>query len=474
MSLPCSPFTKTLILKHAELSPFPTTRGQDVLSIKGKRSNINHVGGSLNRHLSKHTGHLKRSSLSARKRSSWASSTGVVKSSENDERNSEASSFGQQLSWRSSCGGIRKGLSCHPRDIYQQSAYLTTTQVPPPHYQQTGQFKHSPSTYLEAHADRLPYVDDSTAVSPSISELDNSIPYLTNSTYFNYQFPHQYYCNHHAQMYRNQSNLDHNHYHYYQNGTNSPPFGSSLNQHSSPNSISKASQDSSCTNTGKLGYRSLISSPIHSTHPPLQPLTITENNEVDGNPHESTMQYSRLPHCVGQSASLEANNRHSSDYCNNTSALQLVQQKEARFKKYDLPAGITKPSDNKSGFLVNSVGEICPCCLIEASDKKLTNYHHLNMNNHLHAANINNLIRDPNDLNMYSDDFRSRHNSYCSHASRWSYSSHIVDPIQNLRSPTPCLVGSSCKETVSRKSPISFTIEMVNGDGQDNLIENSG
>ena len=84
-------------------------------------------------------------------------------------------------------------------------------------------------------------------------------------------------------------------------------------------------------------------------------------------------------------------------------------------------------------------------------------------------------MRDPNDFNnMHSGDFRSRHNSYCSHASRWSYSSHIVDPIQNLRSPTPCLIGSPSRDIASCKSPTILPIEMVNGAGQDNMMQMSG
>ena len=483
MSLPGSPFMKTLILKHSAISSTTNTRGQDVLSIQGKRSNINHVGGSLNRHLRKHSGHFKRNSLSDKKRRSWASSTGVVGACDNGERNSESSSFGQQLSWRSSCGGMRKGLSCHPRDIYQQSIHpSTTTQVPLYHQQARHPYmlSYSPSTYLEAHADRLPYVDDSTAVSPAISELDNSFPFLPTSTYFNY--PNQIsqnYCNNHQMYYCNQSNLDHNHYHYYHNGTTSPPPCSSLNQHSSPHSTthsaSKVSQDSSFPNTGKLGYRSLISSPNHSTHhPSIKHFTRNERSELNQREEGTAIPYSScLTHCVNHSTSLEVNNKHL-NYCNNTSALQPMNPKDAAFRTYDLQVGMTKPSDS-GGFLMNSVGEVCHACLIEASDKKLFNYHHFNTNNHLHAANINNLMRDPNDYNtMHSGDFRSRHNSYCSHASRWSYSSHIVDPIQNLRSPTPCLIGSPSREIVSSKSHTILPIEMVNGAGHDNMIQNSG
>ena len=161
-----------------------------------------------------------------------------------------------------------------------------------------------------------------------------------------------------------------------------------------------------------------------------------------------------------------------------SSALRpVIQKDDGEFKKYDLPVGVTKASDS-SGFLMNSVGEVCNACLIDASDKKLFNYHHYN--NHLHAANIimrdpNNLMRDPNDFNnMYSGNFRSRHNSYCSHASRWSYSSHIVDPIQNLRSPTPGLNASPSREFSSRKSSAMLSIERVNGSGQDHIIQISG
>ena len=47
---------------------------------------------------------------------------------------------------------------------------------------------------------------------------------------------------------------------------------------------------------------------------------------------------------------------------------------------------------------------------------------------------------------------RSRHNSYCSHASRWSYSSHVIDPLQGLRSASSCMVNqtaSSCRNSLA-------------------------
>ena len=81
-------------------------------------------------------------------------------------------------------------------------------------------------------------------------------------------------------------------------------------------------------------------------------------------------------------------------------------------------------------------------------------------------------MRDPNDF--YGDGFRSRHNSYCSHASRWSYSSHIVDPVQNLRSPTPCFNASPSRDMSSHKSSSILPIEKVNGAGLGNNIQQSG
>ena len=490
MSLPGSPFTRTLILKHSTIASSPNSRGHDSLSKPGTKSHMNHIGGSLNRHLRKNrSGHLKRNSLSDKKRSSWASSTGAVEIvCDNSERGSEASSYGPQLSWRSSCGGLRKGLTCHPRDIYQQSGFPLPSNNPAPSttFLPVGRhpymLSYSPSTYLEAHADRLPYVDDSTAVSPSISELDNSIAYLPNSALFNYQIS-QNYCNNHHQMYCNQSNLDHNHYHYYPHngGTSSPqPNSWSQNQHSSPNSTthsaSKASQGSSYPNTGKIvGCRSLVPSPNHSNNPLIKHLLPKDRPDMELNEQENMSQHPRLSHGNGddhQPVSFDANNSYS-NYVNNTKlVVQSVNENDASRRKYDLHVGVARPND--SGFLINSVGEVCNACLIEASDKKLLNYHNFTLNNHLAATNISNLIRDPHDLNMYGSGFRSRHNSYCSHTSRWSYSSHMVEPIQNLRSPTPCLMASPNIEVSSHKSPTLLSIERVNGSGGDALSQNSG
>ena len=481
MSLPGSPFMKTLILKHSTI-PSTNTRGQDVFSVHGKRSNINHVGGSLNRHTRKHSGRFKRNSLSDKKRSSWTSSTGVVGACDtNGERQSEASSFDQQVSWRSSCGGMRKGLTCHPRDMYQQSINPPTTSslVPFQHQQSKHPYmlSYSPSTYLEAHADRLPYVDDSTAVSPAISELDNTFTFMQTSNFL-FHYPNQLsqnHCNHH-QMNCNQSNLDHNHYHYYQNGANSPPPCSSLNIHSSPHSTthsaSKASQDSSLPPTsGKIGYRSLISSPAHSSHPSKH-MARNGSNDPDMAPQrEGTVQhYSCLTHLgVG-----DLTNKHSK-YSNNTSMKQQINPRNIELRSCEFQDGIAKQSEHLGGVMVNSVGEeVCTTCLIDASDKRLFNHH--NFNNHLNAVNIHNLIRDPNDMNnLYGEDFRSRHNSYCSHASRWSYSSHIADPVQNLRSPTPCFIPSPSRDISSHKSISILPIEKVNGAGPGkNILQQSG
>ena len=193
------------------------------------------------------------------------------------------------------------------------------------------------------------------------------------------------------------------------------------------------------------------------------------------NEQENMSQHPRLSHGNGddhQPVSFDANNSYS-NYVNNTKlVVQSVNENDASRRKYDLHAGVARPND--SGFLINSVGEVCNACLIEASDKKLLNYHNFTLNNHLAATNISNLIRDPHDLNMYGSGFRSRHNSYCSHTSRWSYSSHMVEPIQNLRSPTPCLMGSPNIEVSSRKSPTLLSIERVNGSGGDALSQNSG
>ena len=469
MSLPGSPFMKTLILRHSTI-PSTNTRGQDVFSVQGKRSNINHVGGSLNRHTRKHSGHFKRNSLSDKKRSSWASSTGVVGSKEtNGERNSESSSFDQQISWKSSCGGIRKGLTCHPRDMYQQSIYPPTASSLVPFQQQQSKhpymLSYSPSTYLEAHADRLPYVDDSTAVSPAISELDNTFSFMHTSNFlFHYSNQmSQNYCNNHH-MNCNQSNLDHNHYHYYQNGATSPQPCSLLNINSSPHSTShsasKASHDSSIPpNSGKIGYRSLISSPAHLSHPSKH-LTRNGLNDPD-------LDLQRDSKCQQHPSSSnwghgEANNQYPK-FSNNTSFKQQFHSRDTELKPYQ---------SETSGMVINSVNEeVCATCFIDASDKRLLNHH--NFNNHLNAVNMHNLMRDNGDF--YGDGFRSRHNSYCSHASRWSYSSHIVDPVQNLRSPTPCLMPSPGRDIASHKSSSIFPLQKVNGSGHGNdIIHQSG
>ena len=47
---------------------------------------------------------------------------------------------------------------------------------------------------------------------------------------------------------------------------------------------------------------------------------------------------------------------------------------------------------------------------------------------------------------------RSRHNSYCSHASRWSYSSHLIDPLQGLRSASSCMMNNSCRNSLSARA----------------------
>lgn len=466
MSLPGSPFMKTLILRHSTI-PSTNTRGQDVFSVHGKRSNINHVGGSLNRHTRKHSGHFKRNSLSDKKRSSWASSSNVVGSREtNGERNSESSSFDQQISWKSSCGGMRKGLTCHPRDMYQQSFHPPTSTSLVPFQQQQSKhpymLSYSPSTYLEAHADRLPYVDDSTAVSPAISELDNTFSFMQTSNFL-FHYPNQmsqHYCNTH-QMNCNQSNLDHNHYHYYQNGASSPQPCSLMNANSSPHSTShsasKASHDSSIPqNSGKIGYRSLISSPAHSSHPSKH-LTRNGSNEPDLDQHKDgkVQRYCSSTHWGGGETSNQK-------YVNNTAFKQHINPRDRELMSYQ---------NETSGVIVNNVGEEnCATCFIDASDKRLFNHH--NFNNHLNAVNIHNLMRDPNDF--YGDGFRSRHNSYCSHASRWSYSSHIVDPVQNLRSPTPCFNASPSRDMSSHKSSSILPIEKVNGAGLGNNIQQSG
>ena len=469
MSLPGSPFMKTLILKHSTM-PSTNTRGQDVFSVHGKRSNINHVGGSLNRHTRKHSGHFKRNSLSDKKRSSWASSTGVVGSREtNGERNSESSSFDQQISWKSSCGGLRKGLTCHPRDIYQQSIHPQTTSSLVPFQQQQSKhpymLSYSPSTYLEAHADRLPYVDDSTAVSPAISELDNTFSFMQTSNFL-FHYPNQMsqnYCNN-QQMNCNQSNLDHNHYHYYQNGATSPQPCSLSNINSSPHSTthsaSKASHDSSLpANSGKLGYRSLISSPAHfpqsSKHLPRNGSNDPDlDKQRDGTVHH-------YPNSNDWGVG-ETNNQFSK-YSINTSIKQQVNTRDIQLKSYQ---------SESDGVVINRVGEdVCTTCFVDTSDNRLINHH--NFNNHLNAVNMHNLMRDSKDF--YGDGFRSRHNSYCSHASRWSYSSHIVDPIQNLRSPTPCLMPSPGRDIAAHKSSSILPIEKVNGAGfGNNIAQQSG
>ena len=123
-------------------------------------------------------------------------------------------------------------------------------------------------------------------------------------------------------------------------------------------------------------------------------------------------------------------------------------------------------------MVINSVNEeVCTTCFIDASDKRLLN--HCNFNNHLNAVNMHNLMRDNGDF--YGDGFRSRHNSYCSHASRWSYSSHIVDPVQNLRSPTPCLMPSPGRDIASHKSSSILPLQKANGSGHGNdIIHQSG
>ena len=449
MSLPASPFMKTLILKHSTTPSPPNTRGNDVFSYQGEGGNGNQVrGGSLNRHLRKHAGHFKRNSLSNRKRSSLASSTGVVDGCDNRAGNSESSSINQQLSWRSSCGGLRKGWICHPRDIYQQSNYTTTDY---PHHQQTRHpymLSYSPTTYLEAHADRLPYVDDSKAVSPSMSELENSIPFLSTSASFNNQLPYSpYYCNKH-QIYCNQSTLDHNHYHHYPNGTTSPPQCSSLNQqssaHSTNNSASKMSQESK------------------------------GHHDVQLNQEKALTQYTFIPHFDGQPSTLEAG-RHS-NYYNNSAILQpMPLQTELTINKYDLNTGLMKFSDKSGVVILNrGGGEVCNACLIASSDKKVFNCHPLDISNRLNVANFGNLNRDYNDLNIYGGGFRSRHNSYCSHASRWSYSSHVVDPIQNLHSPTSYLIETSARESLSHKSAIIHPTKRFNGAGHDDAVDDIG
>ena len=469
MSLPGSPFVETLILKHSSTSPSACIKSPP--SIQARSSTSHHAGGSLNRHLRRQSGHSKRSSLSKRKRGSWASSLSVAGECHNGGGNSEASSFGQQLSWRSSCG-MRKGFGCHPREMLQQSNFTTT--------QYSHQIRHpymlsySPSTYLEAHADRLPYVDDSTAVSPAISELDNCAHFLSNLVSFNQQ--HQfsiYYCNYH-EGYCNQSDLDHNHYHHYHNGGAGTPPCPPIHQHPSPSThwVSKPSEDSAFSNGRQTGCRSLVTSPTHTVHQSSKPFT-NQDYQIRVNQQQGVTPYTCLPHSSGHSSSLEVRRRHS-HYFNNDDGLEsAASQNESTTKSYDLNIGITKSSEKKR-VLLNSVGEVCDCCLIRTSDTQYCNYHHLRTNNHMHAANINTIHRDHNDLNDFGGGFRSRHNSYCSHASRWSYSSHVVDPFQDLRSPSSCLIECSAREGVSRKSSSVPLIEGLSGASREDTKKSTG
>ena len=64
--------------------------------------------------------------------------------------------------------------------------------------------------------------------------------------------------------------------------------------------------------------------------------------------------------------------------------------------------------------------------------------------------------------------------SYTSIAGATPQGVPVVEPIQNLRSPTPCLMGSPNIEVSSRKSPTLLSIERVNGSGGDALSQNSG
>ena len=53
---------------------------------------------------------------------------------------------------------------------------------------------------------------------------------------------------------------------------------------------------------------------------------------------------------------------------------------------------------------------------------------------------------------------RSRQNSYCSHGSRWSYSSHVEQPFSNLRSASRLLDSStgtrSCRNSLLASAPL--------------------
>ena len=257
-----------------------------------------------------------------------------------------------------------------------------------------------------------------------------------------------YYCNYH-QGYCNQSNLDHNHYHHYQNGGARTPPCPPHHQHpsTSANWVSKPSEDSALTNERQMGCRSLVTSPTHFVHQTSKPFT-NDDYQIRLNQH-GVNQYTCLPHS-GHSSSLEV--RQHSHYFTNDHLIQPLSQNESRTKSYDLNIDIPKSSD-KSRVLFNSVGEVCGRCLVRTSDTQYCTYCHLSINDPMHAANTNTVHRGHhNEFNYYGGGFRSRHNSYCSHASRWSYSSHVVDPLQDLRSPSSCLIESSARGGVSRKS----------------------
>ena len=234
-------------------------------------------------------------------------------------------SFGPQLSWKSSCG-MRKSLTCSNHALrLQQQQYMLS---------------YSPS-YLDAQADKLPYVDDSTAVSPAMSELDNSIcfsNYNQNPFYIEYRG-----CWLHQR----------------QNGMISPPPPPLPPPHGRATS-----------NYDQPWGGSLLSSRVSS--PPL-----------------------------GQS------------HNNYLSSTALNKDQE-----------LLRDAANR----LNGVG-YCTCV--------------------------------PNNVVRYQDYsfMRSRHNSYCSHASRWSYSSHVADPMQGLRSASSCLGEStgtrSCRNSLLLPQSVS-------------------
>ena len=475
LSLPGSPFLETLVLKHSS----PTTYSKGLPSSQNNTSAVNASGGSLHRYRHKQAEHSKRSSLSDRKRLSRASSLGISGYGgvcAGAGGHSDTSSLGPQLSWRSSCGGMRRGLTCHPMEHGHQLSDnnynypICTTQ------QQPYMLSYSPSTYLEAHANRLPYVDDSTAVSPATSSL--SIPIQsTSSTHCNHQ--HQCSCYQHNEQ-RCQFTLDHNHYHNHHHSSGhqqvSPPIPhsshktnhsslspsssnrptSSSNLHPNQNSATLPNGDDNRFYTFQVSSSPTHQSPHLKTGLCFKSCCNTHNEEWRGtcqltNHHQRINQYTCLPHSHigGQPNSIPLT---SSDLNSRTHAR----------RSYDLAIDMLHKSDN-SHVLMNSVdggggGEVCNGCLTATSDnKRLYAYHQLCITNNMHAATNNNM----NVFGAGGGGLRSRHNSYCSHTSRWSYSSHAVDPLQELRTPSSCLMGSPARDLLmSRRNSMTLPVTM--------------